>query len=116
VKAIDFGSALPFDPHQLPLKVSVLEGTPWCVHRHPPTCALVHAEEWHACVLHVCKRVFILLCDSCRYLAPEACKGSFWPASDVWAVGVLTAQLLTGNLPFTDRQSPAMPSVQRVLW
>ena len=29
LKAIDFGSAVPFDPAHLPLKVSILEGTPW---------------------------------------------------------------------------------------
>ncbi|EIE27649.1 kinase-like protein [Coccomyxa subellipsoidea C-169] len=76
LKAIDFGLALPFDPANLPLSVSVLEGTPW-------------------------------------YLAPEACRGKFEPATDVWAVGAMTAQLLTGELPFNDPVSPKMPSMQR---
>ncbi|CAL8463594.1 g3128 [Coccomyxa elongata] len=49
------------------------------------------------------------------YLAPEACRGKFEPATDVWAVGAMTAQLLTGELPFNDPLSPKMPSMQRVL-
>ena len=54
-------------------------------------------------------------CFFCRYLAPEACRGKFEPATDVWAVGAMTAQMLTGELPFNDPISPKMPSMQRVL-
>lgn len=48
-------------------------------------------------------------------MAPEACRGKFEPATDVWAVGAMTAQLLTGELPFNDPISPKMPYMQRVL-
>ena len=34
------------------------------------------------------------------YMAPEQCIGKVCKASDVWSVGVLTYQLLTGKLPY----------------
>ena len=36
------------------------------------------------------------------YMAPEQCMGRACKASDVWSVGVLTYQLLTGKLPYSD--------------
>ena len=36
------------------------------------------------------------------YMAPEQCMGRACKASDVWAVGVMTYQLLTGKLPYSD--------------
>ena len=34
------------------------------------------------------------------YMAPEQCIGNVCKASDVWSVGVLTYELLTGRLPY----------------
>jgi non-specific serine/threonine protein kinase len=34
------------------------------------------------------------------YMAPEAFQGKYSPASDVWAVGILMHELLTGALPY----------------
>ena len=35
------------------------------------------------------------------FLAPETLAGNYGEKVDVWAVGVMTYQLLTGELPFT---------------
>ena len=34
------------------------------------------------------------------YMAPEACIGSACKASDIWGVGIILCQLLTGNVPY----------------
>ena len=34
------------------------------------------------------------------YMSPEQCMGYACKASDVWAVGILTYQLLTGTIPY----------------
>ncbi|GAB4824010.1 hypothetical protein N2152v2_011056 [Parachlorella kessleri] len=49
------------------------------------------------------------------YLAPEACRAKWYPASDVWSCGVMAAYLLTGHYPFVDKISPAMPDLARTL-
>ena len=49
------------------------------------------------------------------YLAPEACRGRWYPSTDVWACGVMAAYMLTGHYPFIDRASPAMPDLARTL-
>ena len=49
------------------------------------------------------------------YLAPECCRAKWWPASDVWAVGVMACYLLSGAYPFLDRVSPKMPDLARTL-
>ena len=36
------------------------------------------------------------------YMAPEQCMGNVCKASDVWGVGILTYQLLTGAMPFSE--------------
>jgi serine/threonine protein kinase len=36
-----------------------------------------------------------------QYIAPEAYEGSYSPASDIFAVGVLTYKLLSGSFPFS---------------
>ena len=46
-----------------------------------------------------------------RYMAPEALSSEVFPASDMWAAGVMAYQLLCGFLPFDDarnRESPAL--------
>ena len=37
------------------------------------------------------------------YMAPEQCMGNVCKASDVWGVGILTYQLLTGAMPFSEQ-------------
>lgn len=49
------------------------------------------------------------------YLAPEACRGKWWPATDIWACGILAAYMMTGNYPFIDRHNPSMPDLARTL-
>jgi calcium-dependent protein kinase len=49
------------------------------------------------------------------YLAPEACRGKWWPATDVWACGIMAAYMLTGYYPFIDRITPNMPDLARTL-
>ncbi|KAL4423096.1 hypothetical protein ABPG77_004779 [Micractinium sp. CCAP 211/92] len=49
------------------------------------------------------------------YLAPECCRAKWYPASDVWAVGVMACYLLAGAYPFLDRVSPKMPDLARTL-
>lgn len=49
------------------------------------------------------------------YLAPESCRGKWWPASDVWSCGIMAAYMLTGKYPFVDRICPDMPDLARTL-
>lgn len=49
------------------------------------------------------------------YLSPEACRGKWWPATDVWACGVMAAYMLTGMYPFVDTVTPDMPDLARTL-
>ena len=48
------------------------------------------------------------------FMAPETLRSEVWPASDVWAAGVMAAELLTGRFPFDDRSSPFSPSLSKV--
>jgi calcium-dependent protein kinase len=47
-------------------------------------------------------------------MPPEALRGEFLPASDVWAAGVMAYQLLSGRLPFDDRKNPLAPAVTAI--
>ncbi len=70
----------------------------------------------HACTRPPAHMHDLLLCPGTPwYLAPEACRAKWWPATDIWAVGILAAFLLTGTYPFIDRMSPAMPDLVRTL-
>lgn len=50
----------------------------------------------------------------CRYMAPEVLSSQVGPASDVWSVGVMAHQLLTGRFPFDDKRNPLRPSVTKI--
>ena len=41
------------------------------------------------------------------FLAPEACRGRWWPATDVWAAGVMAAYMLSEFSRFLDRSIEA---------
>lgn len=47
-------------------------------------------------------------------MAPEALSSKVYPASDVWAAGVMAFQLLSGRLPFDDHRNPNAPSLSLV--
>jgi calcium-dependent protein kinase len=47
-------------------------------------------------------------------MAPETLRSEVYPASDVWAAGVMAHQLLTGRFPFDDRSNPFAPSLSKV--
>eukprot|EP00760_Papus_ankaliazontas_P020011 PhM_4_TR18091/c0_g1_i2/m.49252/K17533/MAP3K19, YSK4; mitogen-activated protein kinase kinase kinase 19 len=38
------------------------------------------------------------------YMAPEACRGQACKASDIWSIGVMTVQMLTGRVPYSKEQ------------
>jgi len=42
------------------------------------------------------------------YMAPEAFDGHFSPRTDIWAAGVVLYQLLSGTLPFPQREMPSL--------
>ena len=50
------------------------------------------------------------------YMAPEQCIGKVCKASDVWSVGVLTYQLLTGKVPYRTRllQANALEQIEMI--
>lgn len=49
------------------------------------------------------------------FMAPECLSSAVVPASDVWSVGVMAHQLLTGHLPFDDRKNQESPSLP-IVW
>lgn len=49
------------------------------------------------------------------YMSPEALRKRYCPRSDVWSLGVMTYQMLSGRMPFNDRSNPMSPSLP-VLW
>ena len=51
----------------------------------------------------------------CRFMAPEIMSSEVYPTSDVWAAGVMTYQLLSGQMPFDDKRKPHSPALS-VIW
>lgn len=47
-------------------------------------------------------------------MAPEALSSKVYPASDMWAAGVMAFQLLSGRLPFDDHSNPKAPKLSAV--
>ena len=43
------------------------------------------------------------------YMSPETLRSESGPAADVWAVGVMAYQLLSGWFPFNDHANPHSP-------
>lgn len=48
-------------------------------------------------------------------MAPEVLSCEVVPASDVWAAGIMTYQLLSGRLPFNDERNPEEPALS-LIW
>jgi serine/threonine protein kinase len=48
------------------------------------------------------------------FVPPESLSHRFHYKSDVWSVGVLTFQLLSGNMPFNDHSRPMNPSTVKI--
>ncbi len=46
-------------------------------------------------------------------MAPEALSSEVFPASDVWAAGVMAYQLLSGYLPFDDARNRDAPALSQ---
>ena len=42
------------------------------------------------------------------YVAPEILGGKYGPKVDLWSIGVMTYQLLSGELPFTGDSLPGL--------
>jgi calcium-dependent protein kinase len=48
------------------------------------------------------------------FMAPENLRHDYHTSSDVWSLGVMTFQLLTGRMPFNDTANPHNPSINRI--
>lgn len=49
------------------------------------------------------------------FMAPENLSSIYHPSSDIWSLGVMTYQLLSGRLPFNDWRYPHSPRIT-VIW
>ncbi|KAL3134982.1 hypothetical protein ABBQ32_007937 [Trebouxia sp. C0010 RCD-2024] len=47
-------------------------------------------------------------------MAPEVMSSEVYPSSDIWAAGVMTYQLLSGQMPFDDRRRPHSPALSAI--
>jgi calcium-dependent protein kinase len=48
------------------------------------------------------------------FMAPENLRKEYHASSDVWSVGVMTYQMLSGRMPFNDWDNPLSPSLTRI--
>lgn len=48
------------------------------------------------------------------FMSPESLSHKITPKSDVWSMGVMAYQLLTGRMPFNDWKNPRTPSVSMI--
>jgi calcium/calmodulin-dependent protein kinase I len=48
------------------------------------------------------------------FMAPELLNNTMMTRSDIWSVGVLTYQMLSGNMPFNDPKNPLNPNVAAI--
>lgn len=48
------------------------------------------------------------------FMAPETLEHRYYYQSDVWSVGVLVVQLLTGKMPFNDKHNPLNPNLHAI--
>lgn len=102
----DFGMAVFFKHAELPLTDLGLDGTAWCASRR---LLLLLRTGLRAPVFVRPRRR-----RRCRFMAPELLSSEAYPASDVWAAGVMAYQLLSGYLPFDDQRNPDRPALSLV--
>lgn len=48
------------------------------------------------------------------FLAPENLSSRYVTKSDIWSLGVMTYQLLSGKMPFNDHENPFSPSLTKI--
>lgn len=48
------------------------------------------------------------------FMAPENLSYGYHTTSDIWSLGVMAYQLLSGKLPFNDKENPGNPSIARI--
>ena len=48
------------------------------------------------------------------FMAPENLRHKYHAASDIWSLGVVTYQLLSGKMPFNDQDNPFSPSLPKI--
>jgi calcium-dependent protein kinase len=48
------------------------------------------------------------------FMAPENLSSKYHTKSDIWSLGVMTYQLLSGKMPFNDNENPFNPSLSKI--
>lgn len=48
------------------------------------------------------------------YMSPESLQQEYGTKSDIWSVGVMTYNLLSGQFPFNDKDNHSQPSVHKI--
>jgi len=59
-------------------------------------------------------RTDLTLQGTVHYESPEVLSGRVGPEADVWSVGVMAFQMLTGKFPFDDKRNPGSPSATAI--